>query len=143
MDATPTRAQQLLSDQPFSLLLGAEITHYSDAGVEIRMPITPQIMQQHGFVHGGVLSYLADNALTFAGGRRLEGRVVTGGYKINYIRPARGDALVARAKAISSGKTQSVTRCEIYAVTHGTERLCAAAQGTITVTRGMNAAGAS
>ena len=139
MDATLTRAQQLLSNQPFSVLLGAEITHYSDAGVEIRMPITPQ----HGFVHGGVLSFLADNALTFAGGRRLEGRVVTGGYKINYIRPSRVDALAARAKAISSGKTQSVTRCEIYAVTHGTERLCAAAQGTITVTRGMNAAGAS
>ena len=134
MDATLTRAQQVLSDQPFSVLLGAEITHY---------PITPQIMQQHGFVHGGVLSYLADNALTFAGGRRLEGQVVTGEYKINDIRPAWGDALVARAKAISSGKTQSVTRCEIYAVTDGTERLCAAAQGTITVTRGTNAAGAS
>ena len=115
MDATPTRAQQALSGQPL----------------------------QHGFLHGGVLSYLADNALTFAGGRRLEGQVVTGEYKINYIRPARGDALLARAKAISSGKTQSVPRCEIYALTDGTERLCAAAQGTITMTRGMNAAGAS
>ena len=133
----------MLSDQPFSVLLGAEITQYSDAGVEIRMPITPQVMQQHGFVHGGVLSYLADNALTFAGGGRLEGLVVTGEYKINYIRPARGDALVARAEAISSGKTQSVTRCEIYAVTDGIERLCAAAQGTITVTRGTRTAGVS
>jgi uncharacterized protein (TIGR00369 family) len=143
MDATLTRAQQVLPDQPFSMLLGSEITHDSDAGVEIRLPITPQVMQQHGFVQGGVLSYLADNALTFAGCRRLEGQVVTGEYKINYIRPARGDALVARAKAISSSKTQSVTRGEIYAVTDGTERLCAAAQGTITLTRGMNAAGAS
>jgi uncharacterized protein (TIGR00369 family) len=143
MDARPTRAQQALSGQPCSVLLGAEITRYSDAGFEIRMPITPQIMQQHGFLHGGVLSYLADNALTFTSGRRLEGQVVTGEYKINYIRPARGAALVARVRAISSSKTQSVTRCEIYALTDGTERLCAAAQGTITVTRGMNAAGAS
>jgi uncharacterized protein (TIGR00369 family) len=125
------------------VLLGGEITRYSDAGFEIRMPITPQITQQHGFLHGGVLSYLADNALTFTSGRRLEEQVVTGEYKINYIRPARGAALVARARAISSGKTQSVTRCERYAVMDGTERLCAAAQGTNTVTRGMNAAGAS
>lgn len=115
MDAMPRRVQQALSGQPL----------------------------QHGFLHGGVLSYLADNALTFAGGRRLEGQVVSGEYKISYIRPARGDALVARAEVISSGKTQSVPRCEIYALTDGTERLCAAAQGTITVTRGMNAAGAS
>jgi acyl-coenzyme A thioesterase PaaI-like protein len=54
-------------------------------GVEIRLPISRQITQQHGFVHGGVVSYLADNALTFAGGRCLEGMVVTGEYKINYI----------------------------------------------------------
>ena len=139
MDASLLRARQVLSDQPFSVLLGAEITAYSEAAVEIRMPITPQLTQQYGFVHGGVLSYLADNALTFAGGGRLVGRVVTGEFKINYIRPAQGDVLLARAQAISCGKTQAVTRCEIYSVTNGVERLCAAAQGTITVVRGIPA----
>jgi acyl-coenzyme A thioesterase PaaI-like protein len=44
--------------------------------------------------------------------------------------------LVARATALSFGKSQAVTRCGIYALANGEERLCAAAQGTITVVRG-------
>jgi uncharacterized protein (TIGR00369 family) len=127
------RAREVLALQPFSVMLGAEITAYSNEGVEIRLPINDRLKQQSGFVHGGVLSYLADNALTFAGGGLLEGQVVTGEFKINYIRPAVGSELIARAKAISAGRTQAVTRCDIYVVTRGAERLCAAAQGTITV----------
>lgn len=33
-----------------------------------KFPLRDEHLQQHGFVHGGVISYLADNALTFAGG---------------------------------------------------------------------------
>jgi uncharacterized protein (TIGR00369 family) len=135
VSATLAQAQAVLAAQPFSVLLGAELTDYSERGVEIRLPVTERITQQYGFVHGGVLSYLADNALTFAGGTRLQGRgqIVTSEYKINYLRPARGEQLVARATAISAGRTQAVTRCEIYAVEGGVRRLCAAAQGTIAV----------
>jgi uncharacterized protein (TIGR00369 family) len=123
----------VLAQQPFSALLGAEIVAYSPAGVEMRLAIRDELKQQAGFVHGGVLSYLADNALTFAGGARLDGEIVTGEFKINYIRPAIGTELIVRASAISSGRTQAVTRCEIFARADGVERLCAAAQGTITV----------
>ncbi|MGE0769369.1 MAG: PaaI family thioesterase [Hyphomicrobiaceae bacterium] len=132
-----TRARAVLAAQPFSVMLGAEITEYASDGVEIRLPINDDLKQQAGFVHGGVLSYLADNALTFAGGGSLEGQVVTGEFKINYIRPAVGSVLVARAKAISAGRTQAVTRCDIFVVKDGEERLCAAAQGTITVVRAV------
>jgi uncharacterized protein (TIGR00369 family) len=128
-----SHAREVLKAQPFSVMLGAELGAYSDEGVEIRLPISDSLKQQSGFVHGGVLSYLADNALTFAGGGRLEGQVVTGEFKINYIRPAVGPELIARATTISSGRTQAVTRCDIYVVADGIERLCAAAQGTITV----------
>lgn len=129
-------AQHVLASQPFSALLGAQLTVYSEELVEIRLPITDQLKQQYGFVHGGVLSFLADNTLTFAGGLRLSGQIVTSEYKINYLRPALGTELVARGHAVSAGSTQAVTRCEVYTVVDGTERLCAAAQGTIAVKRG-------
>lgn len=127
-----TRAgQQILAAQPFSRLLGAELTHLAPGAAELRLPVTDALKQQHRFVHGGAVSYLADNALTFAGGAQMGVPVVTAEMKINYIRPAMGDMLIARAEAISSGRSQVVVRCDVFTVTAGEERLCAAAQGTI------------
>src|SRR5215469_10597186 len=64
-------ARQVLAAQPFSALLGAEITQFGDGEAELRIAVSDKLRQQHGFVHGGVLSYAADNALTFAGGSAL------------------------------------------------------------------------
>ncbi len=94
-------------------------------------PVTPQLLQQHGFVHGGVLSYVADNALTYAGGTAMRVPVVTSEFKINYLRPAVGELLIARAQAVHHGRAQAVCRCDVFVVQAGTEKLCAVAQGTI------------
>ncbi|MBK9942065.1 MAG: PaaI family thioesterase [Kouleothrix sp.] len=124
-------AQAALSSQPFSMLLNANITSFGPGTVELRVPITRQLKQQHGFVHGGVVSYAADNALTFAGGAALGPAVVTSEFKINYLRPAKGEELVARASVIHAGKSQAVCQCQVFAVADGEEYLCAVAQGTI------------
>jgi len=123
--------QKVLSSQPFSTLVGAELTAFSPGQAELTIPITPQLKQQHGFVHGGVISYAADNALTFAGGSLLGPAIVTSEYKINYLRPAMGTALIARATVLYSSQTQAVCRCEVFVVADGEEDLCAVAQGTI------------
>lgn len=125
--------RQVLAAQPFSVLLGTEITLLAPGRAELRLRVTDTLKQQMGLVHGGVLAYLADNALTFAGATRLSGPPVTAEMKINYIRPATGDYLVARAEAISAGRTQSVVRCDIFTVAGAEEKLCAAAQGTIAI----------
>ncbi|AKJ29299.1 phenylacetic acid degradation protein [Caldimonas brevitalea] len=121
----------MLASQPFSRLLGAELTVLEAGRCELQLPITPELLQQHGFVHGGVVSYLADNSLTYAGGTMLQLRVVTSEFKLNYLRPAVGERLVARAAAVQAGKSQAVCRCDIYTVHQGEEKLCAIAQGTI------------
>ena len=123
--------RQVLASQPFSGLVGAELTALSAGEAELTIPITPQLLQQRGFVHGGVISYAADNALTFAGGSVLGPAVVTSESKINYLRPALGTALIARATAIYSSKHQAICRCEVFAVSEGRELLCAVSQGTI------------
>lgn len=124
-------ARQVLQAQPFSRLLSAELVLWSAEGVELRVPVSDQVKQQYGFVHGGVISYAADNALTFAGGFVLGAAVITSEFKINYVRPAKGDALIARASVIHAGKTQAVCRCEIFSLNDSDEVLCAVAQGTI------------
>lgn len=123
--------REILAKQPFSGLLGAELTALTPGQVELQLPLRDELKQQHGFAHGGVVSYLADNALTYAGGTAMQVPVVTSEFKINYVRPALGQRLVARARAEATGKAQSVARCEVYAVVDGVEKLCALAQGTI------------
>ena len=124
--------RKVLASQPFSVLLGAELVAFSPGSAELRIPIKSELKQQHGFVHGGVISYAADNALTYAGGSALGPGVVTSEFKINYVRPALGELLIARATVVQSGKNQAVCRCDVFVSAQGAETLCAAAQGTIT-----------
>jgi uncharacterized protein (TIGR00369 family) len=123
--------REILAQQPFSVLLGAELAALSPGQVDLQLALKPEHLQQNGFAHGGVVSYLADNALTYAGGTAMQVPVVTSEFKINYVRPAVGERLIARASADAVSKTQAVCRCEVFAVKDGVEKLCALAQGTI------------
>lgn len=124
--------RSFLERQPFSALLGATLEVFAPGEAQIVLPVKPELLQQHGFVHGGVLAYLADNALTFAAGTVL-GDAVTVEVKINYTRPAKDcTRLRAVARVLDAGSRQSVCRCDVFAETDGAEPvLCAAAQGTI------------
>ena len=125
------RGQLALQSQRFSSLLGARLTTLYPGKACLELPVDENHEQQHGFVHGGVISYLADNTLTFAAGSIL-GDCVTSEFKLNYVRPAVGSSLlIAEAEVIASGKSQAVCRCEVYSVKDGQRKLCAAAQGTI------------
>ncbi|MBU0829564.1 MAG: PaaI family thioesterase [Gammaproteobacteria bacterium] len=123
--------REVLAAQAFSQLLGATLQALSPGHCELHLPIRPDLLQQHGFVHGGVLSYVADNALTYAGGTAMQVPVVTSEFKINYLRPAVGELLIARASAVHHNRSQAVCRCDVFVVQAGVEKLCAVAQGTI------------
>ncbi|WIT11903.1 PaaI family thioesterase [Paucibacter sediminis] len=123
--------REVLAQQAFSQLLGAELSALAPGRAELQLALREQLKQQNGFAHGGVISYLADNALTYAGGTAMQVPVVTSEFKINYLRPGLGERLIARAEAVHVSKTQAVCRCEVYAVADGAEKLCALAQGTI------------
>jgi len=123
--------REVLAKQPFSVLIGAELAALEPGRCELAVTITDALKQQMGFAHGGVVSYLADNALTYAGGTAMRVPVVTSEYKINYVRPAIGERLIARARAVHVSQSQAVCQCEVFAQRGGEEKLCAIAQGTI------------
>jgi len=124
-------AKQIFASQPFSRFIGAQLIACTQDSASICLDIGEQHKQQHGFVHGGVISYLADNAITFAGGLALRGNALTAEFKINYLRPAIGSQLIAQAKARSAGKRMAICQCEIYSIDGDTRKLCALAQGTV------------
>ncbi len=96
--------QQVLAAQPFSVMLGAQLTAYTAGHAEIRLTLKPEYTQHMGVAHGGIVSYAADTALAFAGGSVLGvasgAMIFTSEYTINYVKPARGDLLIARVVAI-------------------------------------------
>ncbi|QSQ19512.1 PaaI family thioesterase [Pyxidicoccus parkwayensis] len=131
MEALLELGRQVLQEQSFSTYLGAELTHLAPGDAVLELRLRNELRQQYGFAHGGVLSYLADNALTFAGGSAMQVPVVTSEFKINYLRPAVGTRLIARARTVHAGRRQAVCHCDIYAVSEKGETLVAVAQGTI------------
>lgn len=126
------QARAHLASQPFSVLLGARLTAFGSEGAVIEIDSRPELLQQNGFLHGGVLAYAADNCLTYAAGAAVGAGVLTGGMSIEYVRPAQGVTLRATAQVASSGQRRTVCTCRLEMIGEdGAARLCALAQGTI------------
>ncbi|MBQ1082189.1 PaaI family thioesterase [Nocardiopsis sp. B62] len=134
-EITPELANRVLAAQPFSQLVGARIAVFEPGRAVLEVDVRDELRQQNGFLHGGVLAYAADNALTFAGGTVLGASVLTSGFSVEYLRPARGRLLSARAHVVESTRRRAVCRCDLVMVDdEGSERTVAAAQGTIALT---------
>jgi hypothetical protein len=69
----------------------------------LEIDVRDELLQQNGYLHGGVLAYAADNALTFAGGSALGPAVLTRGFTIDYLMPARGRSDLAGSRRAHPG----------------------------------------
>ena len=126
-------AEQVLSSQPFSKLLGAWLDSFYPGRAEIRIPLRPELTNQHGFVHGGVIAYAADNAIAFGGAGCWGSGWRTPAPRSNCLRPAPGEGVLAARATVPPGhsRRRAVCRCEIMVVCEEGETLCAVAQGTV------------
>lgn len=114
---------------------GARIRDIGPGTCDLHMPISPAISQHAGFVHGGVIGALADAAGGFAAWTLLPGDhdVRTVEYKINFMRPASGAAILARARVIRPGRRLSVVQIDVDALDQtGKAKAVALMQQTIT-----------
>jgi uncharacterized protein (TIGR00369 family) len=100
---------------PFLDHLGATIKSASEGKAQIELTIKPFHLQHLGFVHGGVISTLMDNVGGCAAGSSIkEGQtVVTMEIKINYLKPAKGEYLLANAEVKRQGRTTSFVTIEL------------------------------
>lgn len=130
--------RRILAEQPFSVQLGAELTAFEPGRAELRLTVRPDHLQQHGFVHGGVVGMIADSAAGYAAMTMVPAAasVLTVEYKMNLMAPADGDHLVAHGRVIRAGRTLIVTQGEVFAVKDGQETQCALMQQTIMVMHG-------
>lgn len=128
---TLDNAQAVLAAQPFAAIVGGELTEFGEGRAELRIPLEQRHQQQDGVVHGGVISYAADNVLTFAAGASVGPAVWTAGYAIDYLSRVLGDELIARGQTVRVGSRLITVRAELFDRRDGAEHLCAVAQGTV------------
>lgn len=127
-----TRAalEAAIAKSPYVLDLGVELVSFAPGAIVVRLPVQARLAQHHGFVHGSVVGFMADTACAWAAAS-LAGDVVTSEYKINFMAPALGEALIARGSVIKAGTRQVVARADVHAVRDGAERIVATALATI------------
>ena len=115
----------------FSSWLGVEPLKVWQGEAELLLTLRPEMTQHHGFAHGAIVGLMADNACAWAGASVI-GDVVTGGYTINFLRPALGQRLRAKGQVIKPGKRQVIVRADVFAESDAAEPVhVAAAQATI------------
>lgn len=127
-------ANAMLQQQPFTQLLGAQLTAIGDGKAEIHIDRRKELCERDDVFHGGVIAYLADNACgAAASSMRPRGAVgaVTSEYKISMLDTPRGDQALARATVIRAGRTMSVVEARVFAVDEGEENPVAIALATI------------
>ena len=115
-------------------LIGASLTGVEPGIVEITLPYRSDLTQQHGYVHAGIITTIADSACGYAAYTLMppNSDVLAVEFKVNLMRPAQGETFVARAEVLKSGRTLSVVRADVHALTGDDQpELVAIMQGTM------------
>ena len=120
--------------------LGATLEHVSPGRVEIALRPTPAVSQQHGFVHAGAVSSIADSAAGYAALSLMpaDSGVLTAEFKINLLAPAAGDRIVARGRVVKAGRTLTLAQTEVFARTGEQEKLIALLTATLMTVKGRD-----
>lgn len=113
--------------QGFNATLNARL-HYVEPGeVHVEVPYSAQLTQQNGFLHAGVIASIADNACGYAAMSAAPSghNPLAVEFKVNLLSPARGDRFIARARVLRRGRTLSVIRADVFAISDGREEIIA------------------
>jgi len=129
---------QSFAKQPIMNLIGARLGLVEAGIVEIVLPFRQDLTQHNGYLHAGIVTTIADSACGYAAFSLMPAgsSVLSVEFKVNLLRPARGESFVARAEVIKAGRILSVTRADVFAVHKVSEReLVATMQGTMICVR--------
>jgi uncharacterized protein (TIGR00369 family) len=104
------RVRQSFERQAAMRLLGARIESVTAGRVVMVMSHRPELTQQHGFVHAGIVSTALDTACGYAAFSLMpdDAAVLTIEFKVNFLAPARGPQLRFEGSVTKAGRTISV-----------------------------------
>jgi uncharacterized protein (TIGR00369 family) len=129
------RVRSSFARQGLMRTLGARLESIEPGAVEISLRPDAAISQQHGFVHAGAVTAIADSAAGYASLTLMPAGtdVLSTEFKINLLAPAVGDRIVARGRVVKAGRTLTVAQTEVFAESGGVEKLIALLTATMMV----------
>jgi uncharacterized protein (TIGR00369 family) len=124
-DKIAARVQASFARQQFMATLGATLDAVRDGEVEIVLPFSKALTQQHGFIHAGAVTTIVDTACGFAALTRMpdDAAVLTTEFKVNLMSPAKGERLRAKGRVVRAGKTLMVCLGEVFAEDGGKDNM--------------------
>ena len=139
-DQLRERISESFARQTFMRHLGAELVHVERGVVEIAIARNEMLLQQHGFLHAGVVSSILDSACGYAALSVMDAdaAVLSVEFKTNLLAPAAGDRFLAFGTVLKAGRTLTICRGDAFAVEGDTRRLVAAMQATMMTVRGRD-----
>jgi len=104
--------------------IGAELLIVEPGKVEIALPYRSDLTQQHGYLHAGIITTIADTACGYAAYTLMPAgsEVLSVEFKVNLLRPAKGERFVAVANVLKPGRTLTVVRADVFGVSESDER---------------------
>jgi uncharacterized protein (TIGR00369 family) len=124
MKEIDARVRESFARQSIMTTLGAEIAAVRAGEVEIVLPFSDRILQQHNFIHAGAIATIADSACGYAALSVMpaDAAVLTTEFKLNLLAPAKGERLRAVGRVVRNGKKLVITLGEVFAEEDGGER---------------------
>jgi uncharacterized protein (TIGR00369 family) len=118
------RVRGSFARQTLMKTIGASLVRVAPGEVEIELPFRDDLCQQHGFLHGGIVTAVADSACGYAALSLMPpaAAVLTVEFKVNLLAPAWGDRFVARGRVLRAGRTLSVCAADVLALVDGQAR---------------------
>ena len=113
--------------------LGARLDKVEAGHVEISLPFRPELTQQHGFFHAGVVATIADSAGGYAGFTLFpaDSGVLTVEFKLHLLAAADGERVRAVGQVIRSGRTLTVCSLDAFVEKAGRTTHCATGTQTL------------
>ena len=125
--------EQSFAKQTIMALIGAELTRVEPGIIEITLPYRADLAQQHGYLHAGIVTTIADSACGYAAYSLMppNSEVLSVEFKVNLLRPAKGETFSAVAEVVKSGKTLTVVGADVFGIDEGRRDLIATMLGTM------------
>ena len=132
-ELNPPRLAAAINAKGFSGAAGFRIVKIEPGSTEVALARRDDLLQFFGHFHGGVITSLADHAAGIAVTSGLpKGKIgVTVEIKVNFLGPADGQEIVARAKTLKMSGSIGVATVEVFSKKEASETLCAFCTATM------------
>jgi uncharacterized protein (TIGR00369 family) len=141
-DTADARVRESFAKQTIMATIGATVASVKKGEVEIVLPFSDKILQQHGFIHAGPIATIADSACGYAALSVMpnDAAVLTTEFKIHLLSPAKGERIRAVGRVVRAGRKLVITMGEVFAEEGGASKqvaLITASMMVVETTTGM------